>query len=41
VAVLLEIVEEGAADVVGRGHGHDVNVMLRCGKARTTEGAPA
>ena len=27
-----EIIEEGPADVVGRGHGADVSDMLRCGK---------
>jgi hypothetical protein len=34
VAVLLEIIEEEAADVVRRGHETHVNALLQCGKDR-------
>jgi len=33
-----EIIEEGAADVVGRCHGRDLGDMLRCGKRRFLRG---
>src|SRR5690349_2758037 len=39
VAVLLEKIEEAAADVVGRGHRGDVNLSLQCGKERSWHAA--